>query len=197
MDMQPVVLVGAGGHARSVANAIGLSPARFVDANEDEDFLSGYAGERVVVAVGYVGEGDPRESVRRRVINRYAQVGVAFGTLIAHDSSVAPDAAIGAGSVVMTRAVVDTGARIGMHAVINIGATIGHDAELGENVNVALGAVVSGGVSLGDNVFVGAGAVLRQGVRIVANAVIGMGAVVVSDITEAGTYVGCPARRVR
>lgn len=197
IDDKSVVLVGAGGHARSVVNATGASVLRFVGLDEDGSFLSGYAGELVVVAVGYAGEDNPVKSSRRLLIDRYEQKGVDFGTLVSPDSFVAQDAEVGPGSVVMTRAVVDTGVKIGRHAVINIGAIIGHDAVLGENVNVALGAVVSGGVHLGDNVFIGAGAVLKHGVRVTANAVIGMGAVVVADIAEPGTYVGCPARRIK
>ena len=56
---------------------------------------------------------------------------------------------------------------------------------------------MSGGVSIGDHTFVGAGAVVIHGVRIVAGCLIGAGAVVTDDLTEPGTYVGAPARRIR
>jgi len=197
MANSPTVLVGAGGHAKSVRAVMRENPARLVVAGEDESFLAGYAGDPVVVTVGYVGEGNPAESVRRRVIDLYERHGVLFGTVVAASAIVAEDVRIEAGAVVLNRAVVNAGACIGRHAVVNTGALIEHDVILNENVNVAPGAIVLGGATLGDNVFIGAGAIVRQGVRIAANVVVGMGAVVTQDITEHGTYVGNPARRIR
>jgi serine acetyltransferase len=44
---------------------------------------------------------------------------------------------------------------------------------------------------------VGAGATVIEGIHIAEGCMIGAGAVVVQDLTVAGTYVGCPARRIK
>ena len=72
-----------------------------------------------------------------------------------------------------------------------------HDCRFGKNVHISPGATVSGGVTIGDHTFVGAGAVVIHGVRIAEGCLIGAGAVVTHDLTEPGTYVGAPARRIR
>lgn len=191
-----IVLVGNGGHARSVANALSGHPIRFVSIDEDDSFLLEYAGEKVVIAIGYVGEGSPVQSTRRKVIDLYKGANVLFDHVVAKDASISSGARIGAGSVVLTHAFVDVGAQIGCHAIVNVGANICHDVVLGENVNICPGAYVLGNATLGDNVFIGAGAIVKQGIHISANTVVGMGAVVTTNITEPGVYIGCPARKM-
>jgi len=193
---KPIVLVGAGGHARSVENVMRTKPVRLVAAGEDESYIADYQGENVVITVGCVGEGAPETSIRRKVIDRYTKGGVTFGSIVADNASIAGDVVLGEGSVVLQRAVVNAGAKIGRHAVINTGVIIEHDVVLGENVNIAPGAIVLGGASIGDNSFIGAGAIVRQGAQVAANVIVGMGAMVTKDIVESGTYVGSPARRI-
>lgn len=192
-----IVFVGAGGHAKSVRAALGVEPRRLISAGEDESFVAEYAGEEVVITVGYVGRGSAETSVRRKVIDFYEKAGVKFGRVIAPSSIVMASAEIGEGAVVLSRTVVNVDAKVGRHAVVNTGAVIEHDVELGENVNVAPGAIVLGGAKIGANVFIGAGAIIAQEVSVCANAVIGAGALVRSDIVESGVYVGNPVRRIR
>ena len=94
-------------------------------------------------------------------------------------------------------AVVNAGVVTGPSCVVNTNATVEHDCRLGTNVHIGPGATVSGGVTIGDHTFVGAGAVVIHGVRIAEGCLIGAGTVVTEDLTEPGTYVGAPARRIR
>ena len=57
-------------------------------------------------------------------------------------------------------------------------------------------ATLCGRVEVGAHAFVGAGAVVRPQIRVAAHTMIGAGAVLVSDVPEAGVYVGSPARRL-
>jgi len=51
-------------------------------------------------------------------------------------------------------------------------------------------------VSVGKSSWLGIGSVVSNNVNICSGCNVGAGAVVVKDITEPGTYVGVPARRV-
>ncbi len=103
---------------------------------------------------------------------------------------------LGIGNIVLNGATFTTAIRIGSFNQFNPGATVSHDAALGNYNIVAPGANLCGAVALENEVYVGAGAVVLQGLRIVRGAIIGAGAVVTRDITEAGTYVGVPARKL-
>jgi acetyltransferase-like isoleucine patch superfamily enzyme len=67
---------------------------------------------------------------------------------------------------------------------------------VGDFCHVSVNAVVAGRSQLGDFVFLGAGATVIDGVSIRDRITVGAGATVVGCLEEAGTYVGCPARRI-
>ena len=86
---------------------------------------------------------------------------------------------------------------IGRHVLVNLNATIGHDAVIGDYCTINPGANISGNVTIGEGCFIGTGATIIEKVTIAPWTVIGAGAVVVEDITEPGTYVGVPAKRIK
>lgn len=104
---------------------------------------------------------------------------------------------LGRGVLIYPGATITTEVQIGDFTHINPCATIGHQAVIGRNSTICPGSNISGNVSIGEDCFVGAGTVVREGVHIADNCLIGAGAVVVSDIDEAGTWAGVPARRLR
>jgi len=63
-------------------------------------------------------------------------------------------------------------------------------------VHVSPGSHLAGKVSVGKSSWLGIGSVVSNNVNICSGCNVGAGAVVVKDITEPGTYVGVPARRV-
>lgn len=87
-------------------------------------------------------------------------------------------------------------ARLSPGVVLNSRTTVEHDNVIGEGVTLGTGATLCGRVEVGAHAFVGAGAVVRPQIRVAAHTMIGAGAVLVSDVPEAGVYVGSPARRL-
>lgn len=86
---------------------------------------------------------------------------------------------------------------LGRHTIVNVGSTIAHDVVLGDFVTVSPGVTVCGNCEIGDGVFLGAGCTVIEQIRIAPGVVVGAGATVVRDLTQPGTYVGTPARRIR
>ena len=197
-----VMLIGGGGHAKVVMDMVEACGDRVVgilddglavgmqvqgvpvkgstaDAGQFEDAL-------FVLAVG-------NNQVRRKLA---ARLNVAWYTAI-HPSAIVSDRAqVGEGSVVMPRAVINPGACLGRHSIINTAAVVEHDNRIGDFAHVSCGAVLTGTVHVGECALVGAGAVVKNNVSICDEAVVGAGAVVTKDLTEKGTYVGVPARKV-
>ena len=100
------------------------------------------------------------------------------------------------GSVIAPGAVIAPNSVIGRHVLINYNATIGHDTIIGDLSTVSPNASIGGKCIVGSKVYVGSGAQIRENLTIVDNVTIGMGAVVTKDLTEPGTYLGVPARRM-
>lgn len=157
----------------------------------DDDLRQGRVEGDVVIGIGHA-------AARRRVCSwlRSANPALQFPNLVCPGLVIDPvHVQMGIGNV-FTRGVVTTlGIRIGDFNLFNWNATIGHDATIGSYCVVNPGAAISGFCTIGDASLIGAGAVVIEHVRVCDGSTIGAGAVLTHDITEAGVYVGVPARR--
>jgi sugar O-acyltransferase (sialic acid O-acetyltransferase NeuD family) len=103
---------------------------------------------------------------------------------------------IGKGSALCAGSIIVCNSTIGDHFQINLNSTVGHDTHIGDFVTISPGVNISGDCTIGNRVFFGTNSCCREKLTICDDVTIGMGAVVVKDITEPGTYIGCPARKV-
>lgn len=205
----PVIIIGSGGHATVVADALlaaGADVIGYTDADVnrhsamlcglrvlgDDSVLATHTPARTRLANG-IG-GIEVDGLRRSVQHRLEAEGWEFVTVRHPSAVVSPFAHIGASVQLLAASVVQAGARIAKGCIVNTAAVIEHDVELGEFVHVAPGAVVCGSVSAGAGSHVGAGAVIRQNVRLGQQTLVGAGAIVVHDFPGGGTLVGIPAR---
>ena len=200
---QSVVIIGASGHGKVVADIVienGDQVVGFLDDNPNlpEKFIGfpvlgaideykKYSNAKFIVAIG-------NAAIREKIADKLENV--TWYTAI-HPAAVVSklDTVIEEGTVIMANAVVNPGARIGRHCIINTGAIVEHDNRLGDYVHVSVGAKLAGTVSVGKSTWIGIGASVSNNLDICADCMIGAGAVVVKDIKEAGTYVGVPARK--
>lgn len=204
-----LVLVGGGGHCTSCIEVIRTAGivASGVLAPEPVARLCGLPrlgddtwidttdarAVRFLITVGQVSV----SSTRARLFDGLRTRRLALATVVAESASVSAAARVGDGSIVMLRAVVNAGATVGENSIINTGAIIEHDALIGDHCHISTGAIVNGGAAIGAGCMIGSGAIVLQGVQIAAGTLVGAGAVVTANITEPGTWVGAPARKVK
>jgi UDP-perosamine 4-acetyltransferase len=200
----PVVVVGTGGHARVVVEALlprvvvgHLSPdpagAPQLGAHlGGDDAIAALAGEGHAFALGFgfvVATGATRRAYVLELLSAAELV-----TIVHAAATVSPTASVGAGTFVAAAAVLGTEVQVGRATIVNTGALIDHDCVIGDNVHLAPGVVLSGGVTVGANTLIGVGATVIQGITIGSGVVVGAGAVVVSDLPDGITAIGVPAR---
>jgi|HubBroStandDraft_6_1064221.scaffolds.fasta_scaffold84082_3 sugar O-acyltransferase (sialic acid O-acetyltransferase NeuD family) len=207
-------MVGAGGHARSVLDALrtGQEPLDAVACTDpdpglhggtldgvpivgDDEALSLLLADGVQLAcIGVGGTGDNRP--RAALYERIEGLGFDLPTVIHGFTHVATSAQLGPGSVVLAGAVLGAGAIVGANAIVGSGAIVEHDCRIGDHVHLASGCVLGGGVSVATAAHVGLGARILQGRGVGTNAIVGAGAVVVRDVSAGETVVGAPAVRM-
>ncbi len=73
---------------------------------------------------------------------------------------------------------------------------IEHEVQIGSHSHVGPNASISGRTVIGDQVMIGVGACVVDNITICSNTIIGANSTVIRSISEPGTYVGCPARKV-
>jgi sugar O-acyltransferase (sialic acid O-acetyltransferase NeuD family) len=192
-------LIGAGGHARVIADILiesGTPPTAFLDEAPQHNHLFEIPviqglelpepSAAVIVAIG-------DNFIRAKLAARYST----FGVAIHPSAQVARDAEIGPGTVVMAGAVINPGVRIGAHCIINTHASVDHDCLIASFAHIAPGATIGGTVEVGSGAMVGLGANVLHGRIIGEHAVIGAGSTVVRDVPAHVVALGSPARIVR
>ena len=201
-----VIIMGAGGHAKVVADIILSSGDNLVGFLDDDNTKQGeviykeyrvigkisdsckYKDKSFVVAIG-------DNHVRAEIVNKYD--GLMWHVAVHPRAVIADTAKIGSGTVVMAGVVVNPDTTVGRHCILNTACSIDHDNVVGDYVHISPGANLAGTVSVGDYSWICIGATVINDISIVENVVLGAGATVTDDINESGVYVGTPARRIR
>jgi sugar O-acyltransferase (sialic acid O-acetyltransferase NeuD family) len=205
---EPLVIVGAGGHARETAYAFLLAakPGRFLGFLADEgskstpegwpiigtiDAAASHVRARFIVAIN-----DPR--TRRTVVGRLTRIGVDhWGCVIHPDVRLHASVRVGVGTSILGGCQLTTNIHVGHHCILNRGSQVGHDAFVGDFCSLNPGACVAGGAEIGPGCELGSMCALRQRTAIGVGATVGMGATVLEDVPSDAVVVGNPARLLR
>lgn len=214
--MEKLIIIGAGGHARSCADILiqnneydivgcvdrsyngsdraflnigtHLIPVVGNDDMLEELFRKGI--RRVFIALG-------NNNVRRKLYEKTVDIGFSPINIISKYSVISPTAKLGNGICVMAGAVINVNTVIGNDCIINTNCSLDHDCIVGAHCHIAPGTAVSGTVCIGNNVQLGTGTSVIDGLTIGDGAFIGAGSVVVKDIPENVLAYGVPARVIK
>jgi sugar O-acyltransferase (sialic acid O-acetyltransferase NeuD family) len=180
-----LLIVGAGGHGRSVAEAVLMadhfSLVGFLDddafARREEVWglpvlgpataFENYANKatHAVVAIG-------NNVLRKKLFAQLQVAGFVLASVIHPKAIVSPRAQLGAGVAVMAGAIVGTEATLGQGAIVNCGAVVDHHAQVHEFGHLGVNACMAGGSELGALAWMQAGSAIGYGVQIAAGTVL-------------------------
>lgn len=189
MKKERLLIVGMGGHGRSVAEAVLLRDhytltAFLDDAARQSQQLCGYpvwgttemledCRNRVDVVVVAIGNNVLRETLQQRV----QTVGMSLATVIHPAAIVSPSATVGQGSAIMAGAVVGTGAQLGEGVIVNSGAVIDHDCVVESFGHLGVNAGMAGASVLGRGAWMPVGSVLTYGAKVPSGRILRAGEV--------------------
>ncbi len=201
MTQVPILLVGAGGHARAcievieqegrfaLAGLVGLPHEvgsrilgyQVLGMDKDLPTLLSYH-TYALVTVGQIKTPEPRI----RLFDLLQQNGSSLPVIVSPRAYVSPHATLGAGTIVMHGAVVNAGAVVGRNCIVNSQSLVEHDVVIADHCHIATAAAINSGVHIGSGTFIGSNSSVRQCVKIGERCLIGMGQKVLADC-EAGT----------
>lgn len=205
MKKKSILLIGAGGHAKSCINTIeqngeyeisgivghptevGKTILNYEISNSDVDLPNlAQKFNYALIALGQISNANKRVDLFNKVIN----LGFHLPTLISPYASVSRHSKIGLGTIIMSGAIINAGSIIGDNCIINSNALIEHDVEVSDHCHISTGAILNGDIHIGSNSFIGSGAILKEGIQIGANSIVGMGIVVRSNVLRDTKYLG-------
>lgn len=205
---KPVLILGAGGHAKVLVEALLQSGVMITGITDPDPSLAGtnilgvpVLGDDHLVhncqtsdiflvnGLGSVG----LPTRRKELFEHFQKSGYTFANVIHPSTIIASDAILGEGTQIMAGSVIQPGCRIGFNSIVNTRVSVDHDCLIGNHVHIAPGVTLSGDVQIGDCVHIGTGASMIQGISIGNNSLIAAGAVVISHVIAMTKVRGVPA----
>jgi len=205
-----LLILGAGGHARAVADLAAVCGWTVIGFTDPSAPLEGRVGDRPPVIgddvaaaalaraggldAGVVGVGNTALGRRAELFQWLKGFGVTVPALVHPRAVRSPSCRVGEGAVVFAGSVLGAGVEVGANAVLYSGVIAEHDCRIGEHAYLSPGVILSGSVQVESGAFLGSGAVVLPGITVGKQAVVAAGAVVTRDVAEGQTVMGVPAR---
>lgn len=204
-----LIIIGAGGHAKVLIDALKLLGAPILGISENNPALvnTGLLGVPVICNDGELKKYPPESvtlvnglgavkdtSLRREVFNRLKMLGYAFSQVIHPSAVISADARLAEGVQVMAGAVIQPGTKIAENTIVNTRTSVDHDCQIGSHVHLAPGVTACGNVEIRDSVHVGSGATIIQGIIVGPYSLIGAGTLVRENVPAGSTVIGVPGR---
>lgn len=212
MKIKQVVLWGASGHSKVVANALKhqehIKIVGHIDDHNIERHGQLFEGRKILGGVEQL-QILKEQGVSTIVLafghcSRRIEVGEmltkqCFEVLnVTHPQSIiAADVPIGVGSVILAGAIIDPGCSIDDYAIINNGAIINHDSTIGKGTHICPGVTIAGGTTVGESCWIGIGSALINNITIGDSVFIGAGSVVTKNIPSGFLAYGNPAKMIK
>jgi len=201
-----LLIIGASGHGKVVADiALKSNQWETIAFLDEDESIKSCLGLEVIGKASDVftykqevdffvaiGNNAKRERIQEKLTNE----GLSVVALIHPSAVIGTDVEIGKGTVIMAGAVINSSTKIGNGCIINTGATVDHDNIIEDYVHVSPGVSIAGSVRIDNGTWLGIGSVVSNNISICDKCIIGAGTVVIKNITEPGTYVGVPGRKV-
>ena len=188
--MKPVLLIGSGGHARSLIDLIETTGQWRIHglvgfAEQTGDNVLGYkvigcdedliklreVCSAAVLALGQLPNPEPRQ----RLAAYLEKLDFQLPVLISPKAIVSRHAQIDAGTTIGHGVIVNAAVKVGKYCTLNSSSLLEHDVYVGDHCHISTGALVNGDVHIGAGSFIGSGSLIREGLKLPPQSVISAG----------------------
>jgi sugar O-acyltransferase (sialic acid O-acetyltransferase NeuD family) len=188
--MKEILLIGGGGHCKSVIDVIEqegkfqivgiIDKAELLGTNilgysviGDDSNLGSLAKKYsyALITIGQIKSTEPRESL----FNLVKKAGFTLPSIVSPRAYISKHVVIGSGVVVMHDVLINANVSIGDNCIINSKALIEHDSKVGRHCHISTNATINGGVIIESGCFIGSGAIIRESIKIKKNSFIKAG----------------------
>lgn len=201
--MEKLILIGAGGYAKSVIDSIdyfNYELVGFVDEYTNEDrhldipILAASIDElkNPEKYVYFIAIGNNKN--RKRWYDTLKKRKLRLINVVDRSAIVSSKATLGTGCFIGKFAVVNSKAVVGNDCIINTRALVEHGCLVSDHVNLSTNTVINGDVEVGTGSFIGSSSVTIGQLKIGEWSTVGAGAVVIENVENGVTVAGVPAK---
>lgn len=175
--MEEILLIGGGGHCKSVIDVVEqenkYSIAGIIDKKElvgqdilgykvigcDDDLEELFKKyKNAIVTVGQI----QSPAVRIKLFNKLKTIGYNLPKIISPLAYVSKHAKIAEGTIVMHHVLINACAKIEENCIINTKALVEHDSTIESNSHISTASVVNGGTRIKEGTFFGSNATSKE-----------------------------------
>ncbi|GAA0083777.1 hypothetical protein UT300007_02160 [Clostridium sp. CTA-7] len=210
--MKKIILIGGGGHCKSVIDSIkksneyeivgiidtcekiGMKISSIPIIGDDNDLINIYKSgvKHAFITIGSIGNC----SLRKKIYDNIISIGYSVPSIIDNYSILADNVVIDSGCYIGKGAIINSDCKVGKMSIINTAAVVEHECKIGEYVHIGPGSVLSGNITIGNYTHIGIGSSIIQGISIGEECLIGAGSVVVSNVISNKKAYGVPCKEV-
>lgn len=185
--MKKIILIGGGGHCKSVIDVIeqekkykisgiidktsflGTKILGYKVIGNDLDLMS--FSKKIKYALITVGQ-IKSAKLRIKLFKLVKKAGFILPSIISPNAHVSKHSKIGNGSIVMHHAIINANTYVGDNCIINSKALIEHDCIISSHCHISTNATINGGVKIDSSCFIGSNVVTTNNITIKKNSFI-------------------------
>lgn len=210
--MNDIILIGGGGHCKSVIDTIRsqdeynilgiidiekkvgsrLLGIEVIGTDSDLDKFYHEGINTAFITLGSIGQ----PTKRVEIFNKLKKIGFKLPVIMDKSAIISDNVSIGEGCFIGKGVIINVDAEIGSCCILNTGAQIDHDCKIGDFVHIAPGTVLSGGVKIKEESHIGTNSTIIENTIIGKCCLIGAGSVVVNEVKDNTLAYGNPCREV-
>jgi sugar O-acyltransferase (sialic acid O-acetyltransferase NeuD family) len=211
MNKEPIILIGGGGHCRSVIDVIesqgqyeifgivdmpdkvGTKVLGYpIIGSDSEKELKEFKAQcpNFLVTVGQV----KSAQLRKKIFHRIKVAGGQLPIIISPKAHVSKHAKVEEGTVIHHFAMINANAKVGVNCIINSRALIEHDAVVGDHCHISTHGVINGAARVGEGAMVGSNACMLPMASLPENSMLAASSILTQAVVEPGIYLGHPAK---
>jgi len=184
-----IILIGAGGHAKSCIDVI-VSEGKYNIyglVGKKSEVGRSVCGYKVIgtdeilneiikkVPYALIGIGQINSKKRVAIYHELLAIGFKLPNIVANDAYISKHSSLGQGNIFMHDVIINADVRIGNNCIFNTRALVEHDSTIDDNCHISTGTILNGNVTVHKDSFIGSGVNLMEGITIGKNSIIGMG----------------------
>ncbi len=191
--MREIILIGGGGHCKSVIDVIEQEGKfKIIGIVDRPEFLGkevlGYqvigndsdltdlarTCQNALITLGQI------KSAKNRIklFDLALDSGFTLPSVISPNAYVSKYSSIGDGAIIMHNAIINANTTIGDNCIINSKALIEHDCKILQHCHISTNATINGGVTIESESFIGSGATTKESIIIKKGSFIKAGSIV-------------------
>ena len=178
---EKILLIGGGGHCRSVIDVIELEDKYTIVGIIDKKELLGQdvLGYKIIgcdsdlpelykeykyalVTIGHISS----NVLKVKLFNMLKSIGYNLPVIISPLAYVSKHTFIDEGTVVMHQALINSSTKVGKNCIINSKALIEHDCIIEDSCHISTATVINGGVIVKQNSFIGSNTTIKEYIEV-------------------------------